>query len=231
MIATFPASKTPRLALVFLIGMLTTLASCQKSKTNSTTALAKRPKIDPCGLISAEEVQAIQGSPIKDVKPSEQSDGSFRIAQCFYNAETFNKSVSLAVTQRDPASDKARNPQDFWKETFGRYEGEVKEEKGDEEKRESLREQEEEKGQPPKKIEGIGDDAYWTANRMGGALYVLKNDVFIRIKLSLISNSLAGIIARSCRDGLVGGLRGDVEFDFPSPARSWHRQTIFSNRS
>ena len=183
MIATFPASKTPRLALVFLIGMLTTLASCQKSKTNSTTALAKRPKIDPCGLISAEEVQAIQGSPIKDIKPSEQSDGSFRIAQCFYNAETFNKSVSLAVTQSDPASAKARNPKDFWKETFGRYEGEVKEEKGDQEKRESLREQDEEKGRPPKKLEGIGDAAYWTANRMGGALYVLKDDVFIRISV------------------------------------------------
>ena len=57
------------------------------------------------------------------------------------------------------------------------------EEKGDEEKRESLREQEQEKGQPPKKLEGIGDDAYWTANRMGGALYVLKNDVFIRISV------------------------------------------------
>ena len=172
MIKTFLAPKTRRLALVFLIGMLTTLASCQKSKTNSTTVLSKRPKIDPCGLISAEEVRAIQGSPIKDVKPSEQSDGSFRIAQCFYNAETFNRSVSLAVTQSDPASDKARNPKDFWKDTFGRYEGEVKEEKGDEEK-----------GRPPKKLEGIGDDAYWTANRMGGALYVLKNDVFIRISV------------------------------------------------
>ena len=157
MIETFRASKTRRLVLVFLIGMLTMLASCQKSKMNSTSAPSKRPKIDPCGLISAEEVQAIQGSPIKDVKPSEQSDGSFRIAQCFYNAETFNKSVSLAVTQSDPASPKARNPKDFWKETFGRYEGETKEEKGDEEKRESLREQDEEKGTPPKKMEGIGE--------------------------------------------------------------------------
>src|SRR5437016_14164223 len=162
LIETFLASKTRRLALVFFFGMLTMLASCQKSKMNSTSSPSKRPKIDPCGLISAEEVQAIQGSPIKDVKPSEQSDGSFRVAQCFYNAETFNKSVSLAVTQSDPASDKARNPQDFWKETFGRYEGEVKEEKDDEEKRESLREQEQEKGQPQKKLEGIGDDAYWT---------------------------------------------------------------------
>src|SRR2546428_12975831 len=172
MITTFLAPKTRRLALVSLIGVLTTLVSCQKSKTNFTTALSKRPKIDPCGLISTEEVQAIQGSPIKDVKPSEQSDGSFRIAQCFYNAEIFNKSVSLAVTQSDPASPKARNPKDFWKETFGRYEGETKEEKGDEEKRESLREQDEEKGRPPKKMEGIGEAAYWTANREIGRAHV-----------------------------------------------------------
>jgi hypothetical protein len=46
-----------------------------------------------------------------------------------------------------------------------------------------LREQDEEKGRPPKKVEGIGDDAYWIANRVGGALYVLKNDVFIRISV------------------------------------------------
>jgi hypothetical protein len=183
MIAAFLLSKNTRLAFVCSIALLTTLASCQKSKTTTATAASKRAKIEACGLITNEEVQAIQGSPIKDAKGSENSDGSFRIAQCFYNAETFNKSVSLAVTQSDPASLKARNPKDFWKETFGRFESGAKEEKGDEEKKESLREQDEEKGRPPKKIEGIGEAAYWTANRMGGALYVLKNDVFIRVSV------------------------------------------------
>ena len=181
MINAFVTSKSRYVALVFSIALLAILASCQKAKT--TAVSAKGPKIVACALITTEEVQAIQGSPIKDVKDSEQSDGSFRIAQCFYNAETFNKSVSLAVTQTDPASAKARTPRDFWKETFGRYEGQTKEEKGDEEKKESLREQDEEKGTPPKKLDGIGDSAYWTANRMGGALYVLKNDVFIRVSV------------------------------------------------
>src|SRR3989440_2249966 len=181
MINAFVTSKSRQIALVFSIALLTTLASCQKTKTTSVSG--KRPKIEACSLIANDEVQAIQGSPVRDAKASEQSDGSFRVGQCFYSAETFNKSVSLAVTQSDPASAKARNPKDFWKDTFGRYEDEVKEEKGDEEKRESLREQDEEKGRPPKKLEGIGDDAYWTANRMGGALYVLKNDVFIRISV------------------------------------------------
>jgi hypothetical protein len=181
MITALLASKTHRLAFVLSIALLTALPGCQKSKT--TAAASKRAKIGACGLITNEEAQAIQGSPIKDAKGSEQSDGSFRVAQCFYSAETFNKSVSLAVTQSDPASPKARNPKDFWKETFGRYEGEAKEEKGDEEKKKSLREEDEEKERPPKKLEGIGDAAYWTANRMGGALYVLKNDVFIRISV------------------------------------------------
>src|SRR5438270_11053082 len=101
MIETFLASKTRRLVLVFLIGMLTMFASCQKSKMNSTSPPSKRPKNDPCGLISAEEVQAIQGSPIKDVKPSEQSDGSYRIVQCVHHADTSNKSASLAGPQSD----------------------------------------------------------------------------------------------------------------------------------
>jgi hypothetical protein len=167
-------------ALVFLL----TLNGCKKS-TEEAGPPSKRDKINACELITNAEVQAIQGSPIKEVKPSEQSDGSFRIAQCFYTAETFNKSVSLAVTQGDPASATPRNPREYWKETFGRYEGEAKEEKGDEEKKKSLREREgeEEKGRPPKKIDGIGDAAYWAANRMGGALYVLKKDVYIRVSV------------------------------------------------
>src|SRR5207248_3171939 len=107
----------------------------------------------------------------------------FRIAQCFYTVEPFNRSISIAVTQADPASAKPRDPRVFWKETFARYEGKAEKEEGDEKKKESLREQEEEKTTPPKKLDGIGDAAYWTANRMGGALYVLKDDVFIRISV------------------------------------------------
>lgn len=171
--------------LAVALAFLLTLSGCKKS-TEETGPPSKRDKINACELITNAEVQAIQGSPIKEVKPSEQSDGNFRIAQCFYTAETFNKSVSLAVTQGDPASAKPRNPREYWKETFGRYEGEAKEEKGDEEKKKSLREregEEEEKGRPPKKIDGIGDAAYWAANRMGGALYVLKKDVYIRVSV------------------------------------------------
>ena len=36
---------------------------------------------------------------------------------------------------------------------------------------------------PPKKIDGIGDDAFWSPNPVGGAIYVLKKDVFIRLSI------------------------------------------------
>lgn len=166
--------------LFFLIPLLVAVSACQKSKTPSVWST--KP-VTACELITNDEVQSIQGSPVKDVKPSVNSDGKFRIAQCFYTTEVFNKSVSLAVTQRDLASASARNPEEFWKETFGRYEGEVKEEEGDEQKKKSLKDEDEERARPPKKIEGLGESAFWSANRMGGAIYVLKNNVFIRISV------------------------------------------------
>jgi hypothetical protein len=145
-----------------------------------------RTKLDACSLITKEEIQAIQGSPIIDTKSSESSTGAFRISQCYFSTAEPSKSVSLAVTQSDGTG--KRSPKDFWKETFGRYENEEKEREGDKEKRESLRDQrrgkeEQRESAPPKKIKGIGDDAYWAANRVGGALYVLKQEVFIRISV------------------------------------------------
>jgi hypothetical protein len=35
----------------------------------------------------------------------------------------------------------------------------------------------------PKKIDGIGDEAFWVSNRFGGVLYVLKGNAFISIGL------------------------------------------------
>jgi len=166
--------------LFFAICLLVAFSACQKSKTSS---VSQSGPIAACDLITNDEVQSIQGSPVKNVKPSETSDGKFRIAQCFYTTEIFNKSVSFAVTQRDPAGASARDPREFWKDTFGKYEGQVKEEEGDEQKRKSLQDEDEERGRPPKRIQGIGDDAFWAANRMGGALYVLKSNVFIRISV------------------------------------------------
>jgi hypothetical protein len=180
-----------------------TFAACERRRTAplSQSSKANSPppnqetgaaKFDVCGLIKNEEIEAVQGSPITDTKSSGHSNAGLHSAQCFYTAAEYVKSVSLSVTRSDPDSANKRTGKDFWKETFGRYEGEEKAREGDQQKKESLREQKrregEEKGAPPKKITGVGDEAYWSANRVGGALYVLKKDAFIRISIGGADN-------------------------------------------
>ena len=147
---------------------------------------SNRAQTDVCGLLTKEEIEAIQGSPIKETKSSARSDTAFRVSQCFYTATDFSKSVSLAVMQRDPGRPTTTSPKDFWKERFGRY-------SGDDAERDKVKEETEGKGEKeesvtPRRIDGIGQEAFWASNRFGGVLYVLKGDAFISISLGGTDN-------------------------------------------
>ena len=149
------------------------IAGCEKHASiqpvNTAAKESVRVESDACRLIEKKEVEAIQGSPIKETKSSVRSDGDLRISQCFYTATESNRSVNLALIQRNTDQQTKRTPKDFWKKTFGDQEAASREEK--------------EASVPPRKIDGIGDEAYWTTNRFGGILYVLKNDAFISISV------------------------------------------------
>ena len=168
--ATTPASANPHAS-----------ASPQKQQQ------AHQPKFDACGLLTKKEIEAVQGCAVREAKSSERAEGGLRVSQCFYTAAESNRSVSLMLTQTDPDAPTKNKAKDFWESTFGRYDDEEKQRESDKEKKQSLREQrekgEEEKAIPPKKITGVGDEAFWTGNRVGGALYVLKKDAFIRISV------------------------------------------------
>ena len=66
--------------------------------------------------------------------------------------------------QRDPGRPATTSPKDFWKERFGRYDGEEKER--DKDKKTAEGNEEKEEAVPPKKIDGIGDEAFWASNRI-----------------------------------------------------------------
>ena len=167
-------------------------AGCKKNEATRRASSAEQEsdqaEFDVCALITKQEIERIQGSQIKETKSSVRSDAGFRVSQCLYTAADFSKSVSLAVTQRDPTSSGKRSVNDFWNETFGRFTDEEKKNNSDKEERQRLgeqarREDEEKTVMPPKKIDGIGDDAFWSPNPVGGAIYVLKKDVFIRLSI------------------------------------------------
>jgi len=137
-----------------------------------------KPRLDACALLTSKEIELVQGEPIREIKLTGQSTGGFSVSQCFFTLPTFTNSVSLQVTQKGEGPG-AADPKQFWRNTFHREN--TKEKDMDHNKKRG--EEEGEKGTPPQKIPGIGDDAYWTGSRVGGALYVLKKDVFFRISV------------------------------------------------
>jgi hypothetical protein len=162
------------LPFVCLLSLLLTIDGC--GKRGST--IARR---EACSLVSKEEVQSVQDAPVNETKSSEQTDGVFLVSQCFYTAAEFSKSVNLALVQKDPNQRDKRSPRDFWKEKFGQYGAS---DKGHDRKgKTEANEERERETTPPKKVEGLGDDAYWVGDRFGGVLYVLKGDAFMSIGL------------------------------------------------
>ncbi len=158
----------------------------QMTNTNAETA-ATSAKFDACALITSPEIQEIQGEPVKATKGSDRSSGAFAISQCFYTLATFVKSISLEVTQPNPAYKGKGGPKEFWKERFHKKSADKKEEREEEERREKEggkgREEEEEKESPPQPVPGVGEEAFWLGNNKAGALYVLKNNAIVRISI------------------------------------------------
>jgi hypothetical protein len=180
------------IVLVCLVGVVA-LAGCKKR--NSSPPAPKdqaqaTASFDSCALITKQEIEAIEESPVIDSKNSGRSDEGLSFTQCFYTTKEFSRSVSLAVTRAEPNASPKRSIKEYWEGMFGKFEGEHKqrEEAEDKEKRESLHEQRREKGEegesaPPKKVTGVGEEAFWIGNRVGGALYVLQKNNFVRVSV------------------------------------------------
>jgi hypothetical protein len=162
--------------LVVLLGLAT---SCSKPKTSdlassaspspsaAVAAATHAPDNFACSLLTKEEAQAVQGEAFKDTKPNEHSAAGLSVSQCYFELPTPVNSIVLTVTRK---ADGGRDPSQSWREIFHREESAHKKEEKEGEKE-------------PLKVEGVGDEAFWTGNRVGGALYVLKGNTYIRISV------------------------------------------------
>jgi len=166
--------------------LLIGIVGCSKSKTPDASAATPQPTStqprelalavteekgagpDACTLLTKEETQAVQGEAFKETKASRKSAAGLRVSQCYFELPTAVNSIVLTVTQRG-AGDGAREPKESWQDIFHREKASGKKEEGEEKE--------------PQKIEGVGDEAFWVGNRVGGALYVLKGNRYIRISV------------------------------------------------
>jgi hypothetical protein len=131
--------------------------------------------IDACKLLTSDEIKSVQGESVESTTPSTQPSGGLRMSQCLYRTGTPALSVSIALAM--PA---AQKPRDFWSKQFHRN-GEKDEEEEKTTDKKAGREREEESR--PRRIKGVGDEAYWVGGPITGVLYVLRANMFIRISI------------------------------------------------
>lgn len=160
-------SKSPEVAA--------TPPSTTPSQTITSSSSSTAPDQFACGLLTKEETQAVQGEPFKSTKASQGPGPGLKVSQCYFELPTPVNSIVLTVTRKADGAT-ARDPRESWHELF--Y-GEHPRER--ESEREKEKEERGEKG--PQKVEGTGDEAFWSGSRVGGALYVLKGESYIRISV------------------------------------------------
>ena len=107
------------------------------------------------------------GEPLKETTPQRKTQGGLTISQCFFALPTWSNSVSLQVLQRGSGLE-ALDPTTAWNRAFS---AETPLVKGSG------------KTGAARKIEGLGEDAYWVGNEALGALSVLHRNSYITISV------------------------------------------------
>lgn len=139
----------------------------------SSLAAAHEPP-DPCSLISAAEIEEIQGEKVKSTKGSAPERSLLAVSQCFYTLPTFSRSVSVELTLKGPSRDESQSPSRQWKTLF----------------HSRTRAKQDDAARP---VPGLGDEAFWSGNAYVGALYVLKSDAYLRISIGGAGDEAARI--------------------------------------
>lgn len=173
------------------------------------TRVAEKKVGGACTLLSASDIQAVQGETVSDMQGSERSNESLSTAQCFYRLPTFSRSVSLEVTRPIGGAESTRAVEEFWERRFGRgreeeeremaAEREMEKKRGlerkgerkveheserkEEDERKEEAEREEGEAARPHAVPGLGDAAFWTGNQLNSSLYVRKNNVIVRLSI------------------------------------------------
>ncbi len=159
-------------------------------------AVSSAGAIDACALIEKSEVASVQGGEVQQMQPTSQKNGDLDISQCYYTvtsaAPSKNLSVFVQLIQLNPGSARRDALKEFWEERFGRESKEkMREEREKREQREA--EEEEEAINPPSRVSGIGNEAFWLGSSRGGALYVLKKEKVLRVTVGGADDAKAQI--------------------------------------
>ena len=124
----------------------------------------------------------MQGESPTSAQGSEHAAGPHSMSQCFYRLPTFAKSINLEVVRAAEGADAGA-----LKECGREREEQLERERAAGQVREGGHEEEEvdkEEDSRPQRVQGLGAEAYLTANERTSTLYVLKGEAVLRLSVS-----------------------------------------------
>jgi hypothetical protein len=146
-------------------------------------AISARDNKDACILLTSAEIEAVQGEPVKETKASVQPNGEMLISECLFHTTNFAKSVSVALATPYSAKPSALTPRIFWQKQFHALDMEEDKMRTAGKRAQKPEAEGQEESRKPRRIEGLGEEAYWVGTPITGALYVLQGNNFARISV------------------------------------------------
>ena len=87
------------------------------SDATPTPAAAQIPQSKTCGLLTPEELKAVQGEATSEAQGTEHAAGALSMSQCFFRLPTFSKSINLEVVRAAPGAP-AGGVKEYWRKRF-----------------------------------------------------------------------------------------------------------------
>jgi hypothetical protein len=115
-----------------------------------------------CQVLSARDVAAVQGARFKSAKLKESGTRDIQMSQCVYALPRSSDSVTVDLIRG--------NTRSFWKKHFAS------------EQLASTKPRPEREAHAMR-VDGVGDEAVWSGNRLAGALYVMKGETIVRVSV------------------------------------------------
>jgi hypothetical protein len=143
------------------------------------TTRAGGPPFDACTLLTAAEVERVQGGALREAISSGDAAAAVASTQCFFRAEPFSSSVSLTLTRAGRGHADRRELRERWERLLHPQE---RQGQSPERERDGGREQQEPRAALTP-VAGLGEEA-WLAGGPGNvSLYVLAPDAFLRLSV------------------------------------------------
>jgi hypothetical protein len=159
-------------------------------------ARAAGPPLDACALLTAADVERVQGGSLQAAIASGNAAGAVATTQCFFRVDPFASSVSVSLTQADRGGDRAdhgqradrgqrsqrsqaarREVRERWERMFH-----PEERRGQKPERERDRGEEETRALLTP-VPGLGEEAFLAGGRGNVSLYVLTPGAYLRLSV------------------------------------------------